>query len=94
MPYLGDTVRFKNTWTDYNGNALDPDSQEARIYDGAGNLVATKTDSDMTKEDDGVYFFDFELPESATAGTWKIVWKGTKSENDFIVSKYFSVSEA
>ena len=93
MPYLGDTVRFKNTWTDYNGNALDPDSQEVKIYDGAGNLVTTKTEADLTKESDGVYFFDYELPETATSGTWRIVWKGTKSGNDFIVSKYFSVSE-
>ena len=93
MPYLGETVKFKVTWTDYAGDAIDPDSQEAKLYDGNGDLVATITSSQMVKEETGVYSFDYTLPSSSASGTWKIVWTGTKDGNSFIVSKMFSVSE-
>ena len=90
MPYKGTTIRVKTTIKDFDGNLLDPDSQEVRIYDSKGNEVSGSPFS-PTKVSEGVYFVDYVLSEDAEEGTWKVVWKIVKSNKPSIGILTFDV---
>lgn len=78
MPYLGTTVRLKNTLTDYDGSPLTPDSQEVRIYDPDGTEVDYGDENKFFTpklESEGVYYLDYIIPVNGKPGKWKAVWK-------------------
>lgn len=67
--YVGETVRIKSTITDFNGDALTPDSvttAEVTIYIGATPLVGTLTYS-TTRE---YWFYDWDT-EGMAGGSYK-----------------------
>ena len=90
MPYLGGTVRIKNTLTDYDGSKLTPDSQEVKIYDPVGGLKHTETSP--TLESEGVYYVDYTIPSDGEEGGWKVVWKAVKGGKPNINVFIFEVS--
>lgn len=77
MPRLGETVRILASMTDYDGEALTPDTQEIKIYDPGGVLKHTETSP--TKKDEGLYHVLYTFPEEGAVGTWVAKWKITKS---------------
>jgi len=77
MVFLGSVIRIQNTITDFDGTSLTPDSQEIKIYDPDGTLKTT--DTSPTLEETGVYYVQYDIDSSDKAGTWKVVWKVTKS---------------
>ena len=91
MVYKGSTIRIRNTITDFDGNPMDPDSQEIKIYDSKGSLKATLTTP--TKEDIGKYYIDYTVPEDGEAGSWKVVWRIDKGGQAAVEVLRFAVEE-
>ena len=92
MIALGETVQIECTITDFNGNLVDPDSHEIKIYDPSGTLILT-FDS-PTQKSTGVYTFEFTIPEDGQVGLWKVVWKVVTGSYVGIEEKKFYVEKA
>lgn len=94
MPYLGTTIRLRNTLTDYDGSPLTPDSLEVRIYDSEGTEVTGSpfTSPDVKLESEGVYYLDYTIPTDGKAGKWKAKWTAVKAEKPNIDTINFPVS--
>jgi len=92
MPYQGDTIRIVNTVTDYNGQPLQPDSHTIQIYDSNGQLKTTITNP--TEETLGTYYVDYTIPNDASVGLWRVVWKivkGGKPNVEVLLFQVFKV---
>ena len=87
---LGETVRIKNTITDFDGNLLTPDSQEVTIYDPQGTLKETNTSPSGSA---GSYYVEYTLPSDSVKGDWKVVWKAVKGATTGIEAFWFNVNE-
>lgn len=68
---VGDLIRLTATFTDANGDAVDPTTVSFSIRDPSGNLATvTYAAADITKSGTGVYFYDLSIDE---VGYW--VWR-------------------
>jgi len=76
MPRLGETVRILASMTDYDGEALTPDTQEVKVYDAGGALKQTETSP--TKKADGLYYILYTFPGDGAVGNWTVNWKIVK----------------
>jgi uncharacterized protein YfaS (alpha-2-macroglobulin family) len=87
---LGETVKITNDVTDFDGNALTPDSQEITIYDPNGVLKDTNTSPQGSA---GSYFITYTIPSDGKAGDWKVLWKVVKGTDTGIEPFWFNVDE-
>jgi uncharacterized protein YfaS (alpha-2-macroglobulin family) len=63
--------------SDFDGEVLNPDTQEVKIYDPGGAVKSTQTSP--TKKADGLYYVLYTFPDDGAVGTWTVKWKITKS---------------
>jgi len=76
VPNLGETVRILASITDYDGEAMNPDTQEVKVYDPSGALKHTETAP--TKKADGLYYISYTFPGDGAIGNWTVNWKIVK----------------
>jgi len=88
----GSTIRVTNTITDFDGNALDPDSHVIKLFKPDGTQQGSDYTS-PTKSATGVYYQDITIPSDGDAGEWSVEWKVTKSAKDSIERVKFKVVE-
>jgi len=63
MPLVGDTVRLKSEFKDYNGELVDPDDVKIIIYDSRYKKIEEFTPSRSEK---GRYCLDYTIPSGET----------------------------
>jgi len=90
MIYPGETVKIVAVIKDADGNLIDPASHEIKIYDPSGTLKETSTSP--TKSSTGNYYLFYTLPEDASVGKWKVVWKAVKDSSVSIEKIEFYVA--
>lgn len=62
MALAGDTVRFRCHFKTFNGTAVEPRDVKLTIYDTNKQKIEQITLDDTNKENVGVYFYDYALP--------------------------------
>ena len=94
MPiYTGDRITLEATFKDENGDLYAPDSITLNIFDPANGLDDTITEGSMTNPSTGVYQVDYDIPDNAIPGSWRVIWiavlsGGKKSEKmSFTINK-------
>ena len=88
----GETIRFKVTVKDFDGNLADVSSNTVKIYSPSGELK--QTFSSATRVSTGVYYVDYTLPTDADVGVWKCVWTVVLDGAYGIQTKTFEVKSA
>ena len=63
MTLAGDTVRFRCHFKTFNGTAVEPKDVKLTIYDSNKQQIEQITLTDTNKENVGVYFYDYVLPD-------------------------------
>jgi len=59
----GDTVMLKVHFKDFKGNSIDPTEITLTTYDNQENQIESFTLDDTNKENVGVYFYEYTLPD-------------------------------
>lgn len=75
MPLVGDTVRLKVTFQDYDGVLIDPTDIKLTIYDqSTKKIIAGPFDiTDDNRSGSGTYFYDYTLPIGLTALVYEYI---------------------
>ena len=60
MPLIGDTIRLKGEFKDFDGNLTDIEEPKVVIYDNKRNVIKEAT---PTKAGTGIYYYDLVLIE-------------------------------
>ncbi|SFA52342.1 hypothetical protein SAMN05216169_103218 [Anoxybacillus pushchinoensis] len=63
MVLAGDTVRFRCHFRTFDGQSIIPADVKLTIYDANKQQIEQITLDDTNKEDIGVYFYDYVLPD-------------------------------
>ena len=63
MALAGDTVRLKCHFKTFDGTAVEPEDVKLTIYDANKQQIKQITLDDTNKENVGVYFYDYVLPD-------------------------------
>ena len=77
MAFIGNTVRIKGTFRDWNGALGDPTGLTLKLYDQLRNQIGA-TLSSFTHEGTGVYHYDYVIPDVQTPYL-VYEWAGTLS---------------
>lgn len=77
MTQLGETVRYKMTVTDEDGNAVDPDEIVITLYEPSEST--TDLTGNEVKDATGIYYLDHTFSSGAPEGEYRLVWKTTKA---------------
>ena len=73
----GDLVRITATFTDVDGNLVDPGTITLKVMDPSGNIDSyTYSGGDVTKASQGSYYKDVSADEE---GDWHCWWLSTGS---------------
>lgn len=59
----GNTVRLNCQFTDFSNQPVDPSSIKVRIYTQQYNLISDNMVSSNNRDDVGVYFYDYTIPQ-------------------------------
>ncbi|NVM20595.1 MAG: hypothetical protein HWN68_02305 [Desulfobacterales bacterium] len=78
MVYLGATKTLRVTWRDIDETLLTPDTQEWIIKDSKGVTKETLAEDDLSIVSEGVYRYDYLVPEDGETGPWKLIAKAKK----------------
>lgn len=70
----GSTAELTSTFTKANGDLVNPDSIEVDIFGPAGQLLDNGVPVNISL---GLYQYDYEIPEDATTGLYRIEWHAT-----------------
>ncbi len=65
MPLIGDTIRLKGEFKDFDGNLTDIEEPKVVIYDNKRNVIKEAT---PTKAGTGIYYYDLIVPDYPEAG--------------------------
>ena len=63
MALAGDTVRFRCHFKTFDGQSVDPADVKLTVYDTNKQQMFQITLTDTNKENVGVYFYDYVLPD-------------------------------
>ncbi|WP_240371495.1 hypothetical protein [Anoxybacteroides rupiense] len=63
MALAGDTVRFRCHFKTFDGQSVEPTDIKLTIYDVNKQQIEQITLDDTNKENIGVYFYDYVLPD-------------------------------
>jgi hypothetical protein len=74
---LGTTVRITFTFKDFQGSNVDPTNPQVSIYDPSGQAVVT--DAAMVQSATGVWYYDWQSPETGLEGVYVAKATGTIS---------------
>lgn len=91
----GDTIRINNIYSDIDDIVYDPETIELRIYDPTGSLNSTVTyaASEIIRSDEGIYYYDFDIPTDAIIGSWITKWIGIAGGFSDVSKNQFSVGD-
>jgi len=90
MVYLGETIRYKCQFKDFDDAIVEPTSNSIVVTNAAG--VSIFTDDDPTWDDaDELFYTDFTIPAGGVAGNYKIVWTAVLGANTWVISREFAV---
>jgi len=90
MVYLGETIRYKCQFKDFDDAIVEPTSNSIVVTNAAG--VSIFTDDDPTWDDaDELFYTDFTIPAEGVAGNYKIVWTAVLGANTWVISREFAV---
>jgi uncharacterized protein YfaS (alpha-2-macroglobulin family) len=89
MSYPGNTITVTYTFTDLNNAVYDPSTITWTVKDPSGTVQATKALSDFTRLSTGIYQLSWNLPNPATAGTWKRIVNATYTTSNLNVTREF-----
>ncbi|ALX47854.1 hypothetical protein [Lentibacillus amyloliquefaciens] len=83
MIYSGDTVRLKCHFKSLNGQSVDPTNPTLTTYDTDQTQIEQINLDDTNKEDVGVYFVDYQVPDDKQ----KIIFefRGEHNSNPIVV---------
>jgi len=70
----GSGVRFRATFLNVKKEVVDPTDPEIIVRDPQGTVRVQET---PTKEANGIYFHDYNIPSDAPIGNWEVEFKGT-----------------
>lgn len=89
----GEDARLEATFTDEDGTKVDPDSAYIAVRDASNKVVVADTTS-MTKDEVGVYFYNFDTGLVSVLGVCE--WDAILTKTDFCVRERgtFEVVEA
>ena len=82
MAFAGDTVRLQVRFKDFDDVAVNPTNIKLTTYDLSKNQIDQFTINDTNKIDEGVYFYDYVLPEDKTEIVFE--FKGTHNEKPIL----------
>lgn len=88
----GTTLTCEITLKDEDGAAQDPTDLSLHIIGPDGSIQETKAMGELTKEETGVYIYDYFIPADADYGTWNYTFTATAD----VVTKfvgYFTIAE-
>lgn len=63
MAFQGDTIRLKVYFKDYSNRVVDPSGITLNVYNGQLDNIESISITDSDKENIGVYFYDYVLPD-------------------------------
>ncbi|MEK4949094.1 hypothetical protein NST12_01730 [Bacillus sp. FSL W8-1127] len=63
MALAGDTIRLKCHFKTFDGQSVEPTDVKLTIYDSNKQQIEQITLTDSDKENIGVYFYDYVLPD-------------------------------
>jgi len=90
MVYLGETIRYKNQFKDFDDAVIQPTTHTITVTNPAGSSIHSDSTPDWDSENE-LYYTDFTIPADGAAGNYKIVWKATHGSNTWVVSREFAV---
>ena len=64
MPLIGDTIRLKGEFKDFDENYADPDDVKLVIYDGQKRQIEEST---PLNPEVGKYYYDYTVPSGSTS---------------------------
>ncbi|GAA0432665.1 hypothetical protein GCM10008983_06590 [Lentibacillus halophilus] len=83
MIYQGDTVRLKCNFKSLNGQAIDPSNPTLTLYDDTQKQIKQITLDDTNKQDKGVYFYDYTVPDDKQEVIFE--FRGEHNKNPVVV---------
>lgn len=63
MAFVGDTVRLRVQFKTFTGQLVSPNDIKLTIYDKQNNRIEEIPITDSDKENIGVYFYDYIIPD-------------------------------
>ena len=63
MAFVGDTVRLRVQFKTFTGQLVSPNDIKLTIYDKQNNQIEEIEITDSDKENIGVYFYDYIIPD-------------------------------
>jgi len=74
-------LRFQATIRDFNDALMNPDSHAIKLLKPDGTQQSTDYTS-PTKDTDGIYHQDVDIPADAASGEWSLQWTTVKDSHN------------
>jgi len=91
MVFLGETVKLKAAFYDFNGNVVHPSSHTITVTAPDGSEIFSST---SPIQDGDTYYVTFTVPANGTVGNYKAVWKASSGSLNWVDKLEFAVEEA
>ena len=91
MVLQGETVRIKDTFTDYDGIPTNPTSHSVEIYNPAGTAGGSPDTSPTDSGTTRTHYSYWDIASDADCGNWHIKWTFTTATHVGIIKVYFKV---
>jgi len=91
MVYLGQTIRVKCKFYDFDGNVVTSNLTHSIVLkdpDGTQKFSSTSPTLDAA---DSSFYVDINIESSWTAGTYTVTWTATQGSNNWVSKKEFLV---
>lgn len=89
MPiYLGQTIRLKHIFYDFEGNVAYPSNHSITVTDPHGNVIYSSTSPSQQGD---YYLVSFTIPATAKPGNYKAKWEASSGDYNWIATKTFAV---
>ncbi|WEZ10154.1 ZmpA/ZmpB/ZmpC family metallo-endopeptidase-related protein [Priestia flexa] len=82
MPFNGDTIRLKVNFRDFDNQSVNPSDVKLTIYDTDKQTIESIELNDTNKIDEGVYFYDYVLPDDKREVTFE--FRGIHNEKPIL----------
>lgn len=90
--YLGETIRWRNAFTDFDENAVTPSTQSISVKNPAGTEIHSDS-SPAYDAGDSKFYTDLTIPVDGVVGNYTIYWTATYGSNTWKAKKKFSVEQ-
>jgi len=90
--YLGETIRWRNAFKDFDENAVTPTTQSVSVKNPSGTEIHSDSSPNYDAGDEK-YYTDVAIPADGVAGNYVIRWTATYGSVVWKGKKKFSVEE-